>query len=229
MKVSRSLMVLLLFVVLIATGCSQQAAETASEDAGDSGGSGESAKPQAAASRPASRPKPKPVVLPAGTEFEVMLTSALSSKESKDGDPFEGTVHKDVVVNGKVVIPKDADVTGAVTKAVKSGRFKGRAELWVTLTSVTIKGRKYDVATDIVGQKEGSKVKRNILFIGGGTGAGAAVGAAAPGGGSSTATGAAIGAAAGAAGALLTGKRNIKFPVETVLLFALEDAVTIRQ
>ncbi len=131
-----------------------------------------------------------------------------------------------MVVEGKTVIPKGADVTGRVTRAVPSGRLKERAELWVTLSSVTFGGKTYEVTTSTTGHKEGSKAMWDIVFIGGGAGAGAAIGGAA-GGGKGAAIGAAIGAATGTAGAMLTGKRDIEFPPETVLRFRLEQPLTV--
>jgi hypothetical protein len=172
-------------------------------------------------------PQPQPIVLPAGTELDVRLSTGLSSESNQAGDPFEGEVESPVVVGERVAIPKGSQVSGKVTSAVKSGRLKGRAELWVTLDKITVKGKSYDIATGTTGHKEGSKTTRNIIFIGGGAGGGAAVGGAA-GGGKGAAIGSAIGAGAGLAGAMLTGKRDVKFPPETVLRFALEQPLSIQ-
>jgi hypothetical protein len=173
------------------------------------------------------RPKPAPIVIPAGTNLDVRLTTGLSSEDATDGDPFEGVLEHPLVVGEKVAIPKGAEVKGKVTKAVKSGRLKQRAELWVTLTEVTFRGKPWPVTTSTTGHKEGSKTTRNILFIGGGGGAGAAIGGIA-GGGKGAGIGAAIGAGSGLAGAMLTGKRDIKFPPETLLRFELEQELKIQ-
>ena len=228
MKDIKRVAILTLLFALGLAGCAPQAeVSNGDEEKSEAADTAKAAEKKEASSQPKSKPKPAAIVLPAGTEIDVRLITGLNSKENKDGDPFEGTAEADIKVDGKVAIPKDAKITGQVTKAVKSGRFKGRAELWVTLTNVTIKGKRYTLATDTVGQKEGSKAKRNILFIGGGTGAGAGIGAVA-GGKKGAATGGAIGAAAGTAGALLTGQRDIEFPSESLLRFKLEEAVSIR-
>ena len=172
------------------------------------------------------KPTP-PIVIPAGTNLDVRLNSGLSSEDNTDGDSFEGELEDPLVVGEKVAIPKGAEVKGKVTKAVKSGRLKQRAELWVTLTEVTFRGKQWPISTSTTGHKEGSKTTRNILFIGGGGGAGAAIGGIA-GGGKGAGIGAAIGAGSGLAGAMLTGKRDIKFPAETLLRFELEEQLTIR-
>ncbi|MFQ5694944.1 MAG: hypothetical protein ACE5HB_03055 [Terriglobia bacterium] len=168
------------------------------------------------------------IVLPVGTELQVRLNTGLNSKDNKAGDTFSGVLNQAVVAGEKVAIPKGADVKGRVTKTVPSGRLKQRAELWVTLTSVSVGGRSYQVSTDTAGHEEGSKTKRNILFIGGGSGTGAAIGGA-TGGGKGAGIGAAIGAGAGTAAAMLTGKREVKFPAETVLAFQLEEALRVRR
>ena len=228
MRTFRLFLIAILGLVVFLAACNAPATDADSAAEAGDGEAADNEAAESAASKPAAKPKPKPVTLPSGTELEVVLLTGLSSKENTDSDPFEGTLNQDVVIDGKTVLPKDAKVAGVVTKAKKSGRLKGRAELWVTLTSVSHNGRSYTLSTDVVGHKEGSKTKKNVLFIGGGAGAGAAVGAIA-GGGKGAAAGGAIGAAAGTAGALLTGKKNIKFPAETVLLFALEESVSIRR
>src|SRR6185312_1498564 len=68
------------------------------------GNSSPDLKPPAApvAARPAPPPPPpRPVVIPAGTVITVRLSSALGSKSSQTGDPFEATVAEPVVVGGK--------------------------------------------------------------------------------------------------------------------------------
>ena len=61
---------------------------------------------------------------------------------------------------------------------------------------------------------------RNAKAIGGGAAAGAIIGALA-GGGKGAAIGAGAGGAAGTAGAAATGKKNVSFPVESILTFTI--------
>jgi hypothetical protein len=211
----------LAFALLLA-GCGQKPADSAAETAAE-GSPAKSASGGTAARR---SPPPAPAVIPAGTEVNARLVDSLSSKTNKAGDTFKATLDSAVVAGGRTVIPKGAEVTGRVTNAVPSGRLKQRAELWVTLTSVRVGNKTYELSTSTTGMKEGSKATRDVVFIGGGAGAGAAIGAAA-GGGKGAAIGAAIGAAAGTAGAMATGKRDIEFPSETLLRFRLENEMTI--
>ncbi len=210
---TRPILAAALLAALALAGCSQKAEEGKK---GSEGGGLFS-----------STPKVQPITIPTGTNLDVRLTTGLNSKENSSGDTFEGTLDAPVVVGEKVAIPKGADVKGKVTNAVPSGRLKQRAELWVTVTEISVKGKSYDIATSTTGHKEGSKATRNILFIGGGGGGGAAIGGIA-GGGKGAGIGAAIGAGSGLAAAMLTGKRDVKFPPETLLRFELEQPLTIQ-
>lgn len=209
------LLTTLLVATLAFAGCSMT---PPGEESGESGSQ---------ATQTARAPRPQPLVVPAGTEIDVRLSTGLSSDENQAGDPFEGTLENAVVLGDRVAIPKGADVKGQVTSAVKSGRLKQRAELWVKLTEISVRGKNYQIASSTTGHKEGSKTTRNILFIGGGAGGGAAIGGA-TGGGKGAGIGAAIGAGAGTAAAMLTGKRDVKFPPETLLRFGLEEDLTIQ-
>jgi hypothetical protein len=181
-----------LLLVLLLVGCSATTGEGEEETAESA------ARPAAARARA--------LVVPAGTALQVRLITGLNSNENRAGDPFAGTLEHPVVVGERVAIPKGAEVKGRVTDAVKSGRLKQRAELWVTLTEVNVRGKSYQLASSTTGHKEGSKLTRDILFIGGGAGGGAAIGGA-TGGGKGAGIGAAIGAGAGTAAAMITGKR----------------------
>jgi hypothetical protein len=222
--------VLLTALLLVLAGCSKKEDQTASTN-----------QPVPAASEPAQATKEVPrtarhtarsssagevarasVTIPAGTEFDVRTITNLSSSENQPDQTWEGTLESPVIVEGREVIPKGADVNGRVVTAVPSGRLSKRAELSVTLTSVSVRGRRYSIVTSNVSQEEGSKTKRDVLLIGGGAGAGAAIGAVA-GGGKGAAIGSAIGAIAGTTGAAATGKRDIKLPPESVLRFRLQQ------
>lgn len=210
---------LVVFVALV-VGLGLLACQQATQESGTE-------QPQATQRAARTAPKPAPVSLPAGTELRVSLLDRLSSDDNQTGDKFSGTLEEPIVLNSKQVVPKYAKVQGKIDKAVKSGRLKQRAELWVTLTALEVGGKSYTISTSTAGEKEGSKTKRDVILIGGGAGAGAAIGGA-TGGGKGAGIGAAIGAGAGTAAAALTGKRDIVYPPETVVLFRLSDPVTLR-
>jgi hypothetical protein len=132
------------------------------------------------------------------------------------------------VVGEKVVIPAGSEVTGEVVDAEASGRFKGTGRLFMTLTEVEVDGDSYDVETSTTGRREGSKLKRNAIIIGGGTGLGALIGGLA-GGGKGAAIGAGVGAGSGTGVAALTGQRDIRYPAETRLRFRLKEDLAVSQ
>ena len=167
------------------------------------------AKP--ATSSPGLFSKP-PIVIPAGTELTVRLESAVSSKSSHDGDPFEASLAEPVAVGEKVIIPKGASASGVVTQAHAAGKFKGGATLALALKSITVNDTPYAIETSISSQQTKGKGKRSAGLIGGGAEGGAIIGALA-GGGKGAAIGAAVGAGAGTAGAAFTGNRDISLPV----------------
>jgi hypothetical protein len=170
----------------------------------------------------------EPLIVPAGTVLTVRLTTAVSSKTNEPGDDFVGVIDHDVMVGDKVAIPAGSEVNGTVIQAEASGRLKQRAKLALTLTEVEVDGENYEVATTATGTQEGSKLKRNILFIGGGAGLGALIGGLA-GGGKGAAIGAGVGAGGGTAGAALTGQRDIRYPPETRLRFRLKEDLEVEQ
>jgi hypothetical protein len=167
------------------------------------------------------------VTVPAGTRIVVTVDQAISSKDAKVGEAVPATVADNVGVNGKVVIPKGSAASVHVASVQPSGRLSTPAKLWLRLDSVTVNGKTYSVSAHWAGEAKGSHAKRNTVAIGGGTAAGAIIGALA-GGGKGAAIGAAAGAGAGTAGAAATGKKDVNYAAETKLTFSLKSPVTIK-
>jgi hypothetical protein len=95
------------------------------------------------------------------------------------------------------------------------------------LDSFRLHGMTYSIATGADARTSNFHRKRNAVAIGGGSGAGGAIGAIA-GGRVGALIGAGAGAAAGTTGAFITGRKNVRLPVETPLVFSLRNAVTLR-
>jgi hypothetical protein len=168
----------------------------------------------------------KTITIPEGTVLTVRTGQSLSSKDSQAGQDFTATVAEPVEVGGIVVIPDGSDAAGTVVDAKPLGRFKGGALLQLELTSVTINGKKYEVATTSVERTQKGKGKRTGVMIGGGAGAGALIGGLA-GGGKGALIGGLAGAGAGTAGAAFTGNKNIVIPAESALSFKMTKAVDV--
>jgi hypothetical protein len=174
----------------------------------------------------ATRNHSDPVTVAEDTPVHVTLDQALTSNKSRPGDHFDATVSKPIIIGEKTVIPQGARVEGVVVDAKQSGRLRGRARLQLALQTVEVDGKNYEIRTVSAHRVGGSHKKRNIAWIGGGTGGGLLIGALAA-GGKGALIGGPIGAGAGVATAYLTGKKDIKLPAETHLTFKLVAPVTV--
>jgi len=175
---------------------------------------------------PTPTPAPTPIVIPSGTAISIRTTSAIGTNDSKSNQEFEASLAKPVLSGNEVVIPKGAAVKGVILKAESAGRIKGEGALILQLTSLTLQGKSYRIATDHAMQQSKSRGKRSAAMIGGGGAAGALIGGLA-GGGKGAAIGALAGAGAGTAGATMTGKRDMVIPAETILDFKLTAPLTL--
>jgi len=168
----------------------------------------------------ASNPAPKPLVIPAGTSMTVRLQQGLSSASVVPGERFDAVVDEPIVLDDRTVIPVGTSVTGHVVIARRSGRLHHPGELGLTLDSVLINNQQVPLTTSNIVARGTSHKKRNLGWIGGGTGGGAIIGALAA-GGKGALIGSGIGAIAGTTTAFVTGKMHVGFPAERRLRFRL--------
>jgi hypothetical protein len=77
------------------------------------------------------------VILPDGTEFNVVTTDEISSKTAAEGDQLNFKVAEDVVINGHIVIAKDALVKGVVSSTKKAGMLGRGGNLAIRIESTT--------------------------------------------------------------------------------------------
>lgn len=168
----------------------------------------------------------KEFVIPEGTTISVTVDETLSSNNNHVGDIFAASTSEPVVLDGKLVIPKGAKVSGRVVDAKESGRLHVPARLAVALNSIEVDSKSYDVQSSTYSLKGRNHNKRNLGFIGGGAAGGALIGGLA-GGGTGALIGSAVGAGAGTAGAAATGKKEITLPAETRLNFRLRQPLAV--
>jgi hypothetical protein len=156
-QVHRNLWLALAAVAVLAVaGCSN----TATDEASNTAKPADTAKPAAAArtaaaAKPAVAAKaPQPttmVTVPKGTAISATVGQTLATDKNKVGDTFAASLTTPIQVAGKTVIPKGAKVTGRIVTVKKH-------ELKVTLASVVVHGKSYQLETNsIAGSKSQAK------------------------------------------------------------------------
>jgi len=206
-------------LALVFGGCSKPSTDDTANSNGASGGSSGGLLSRMLETT-------KPIVVPEGSSLLVSVDETLASNKSNVGDSFAASMAEPVEMNGRAVIPRGARVVGRVVEAKESGRLHGVAQLAVTLTSIEVDGKSYDLETNSFDVTAKSHNKRNAEFIGGGAAGGALIGALA-GRGKGALIGGLAGAGAGTAGAAVTGKKDVSIPAETRLKFRLVKSLTV--
>jgi hypothetical protein len=175
-------------------------------------------------------PQARSYELPAGTEISVRSNETIDSSTAVGGQGFAAEVPRDVLDgSGAVAIPQGSRAQLIIVSASKGGRIQGASDLVLTLGSVSVGGRRYELDTADVRQRGKAGLganKRTAEYTGGGAVVGAIIGAIA-GGGKGAAIGAGAGAGAGALTQILTKGKAIRVPAESVLIFRLDRPLRI--
>ena len=172
------------------------------------------------------RSKASVVTIPQGTSLSVRLIDSIDSDRNKTGDKFRASLESPILAEGRVVVPKDADVDGEILALNSAGHFTGRSELALALTTLSFNGKTYEIETDQYKKEGASRGKRTAETVGGGAAVGALIGGL-TGGGKGAAIGAGIGAGAGTGVQAVTKGQQIRVPSETVLEFRLNAPMTV--
>ena len=169
------------------------------------------------------------VVLPAGTEIEVLTNENIDSSSAKERQTFRADVAENIMnSSGQVVIPKGSEAELIIRK-VNTGGVTGTPEVTLDLQSIKVGGRRYTINAEDLAQKGNEGIganKRTAEMVGGGAVLGTLIGAIA-GHGKGAAIGAATGAAAGAGTQILTRGKAVKVPAETKLRFKLDQPLRL--
>ena len=166
------------------------------------------------------------VEIPSGTSLTIRMIDAVDSEVNQLGQTFQASLDEPVVVDGRTVLPRNADVIVKLVEDQQSGKISGRTELGLALQSVKVDGRVVDITTEEVTQSSSSRGAKSGKVIGGTAALGAIIGGIA-GGGKGAAIGAVSGAGAGTAVQVMTKGQKVRIPSETRLTFTLSNPVRI--
>lgn len=162
--------------------------------------------------------------IPQGTHLLLRMVNSISTRTARAGDRIYLRTASPVLVNGQFVVPVDSYAEGVVTRSVRSGRVKGRAELAIRIDTLTVpSGKTIRIAPQLSAVDSGGteqKVDENDIRQGGTkgkdaqtiaetTGAGAAIGGLAVQSWKGAGIGAGAGGAVGLAETLLTRGREV--------------------
>ena len=175
---------------------------------------------------PTAPPPPPPITIAAGAAIHVRMDQTVDTQRNRAGDRFTATLDIPLVANGREVVAKGTQFAGHVVQANPSGRFKGRAILALRLDSFQMNGQMYQLRSSSPSRLSGGHKRRNFFMIGGSSAGGAGIGALA-GGPVGAAIGAGAGAAAGLTGEAITGRKQVRIPVETRLTFTLQSPLEL--
>jgi hypothetical protein len=178
------------------------------------------AAPKAKVSTPAPVPV-QPIVVPAGTEISIGLSSTVSTKSASIGDPVDARLASDLVIDGRRAIMAGAPIRGRVTEVVSgSKRIGGTPTLAMNFDGIELEdGNTVPISGQLVQQGK-SDTGRDTAKIVGGTAAGAIIGHQID-DDKGTVIGGILGGAAGAIAAKKTGS-EIDVPAGTVMAFVVD-------
>ena len=166
------------------------------------------------------------VTLPEGTEMQVRLDTALSSRTARAEDRFEGTVMVPVYVDNRMVVAAGAHVRGTVVSAQPADRPARGGKLDLAFNTLELEDNtRVDVRSKVVSISE--SIDRNEA--GQKAGMGAALGAllgSVIGGKKGALLGIIVG---GAGGAITTRGEEVELPEGTILTLRTERPVNLRR
>ena len=115
--------------------------------------------------------------IPVGTEIDVRLQQALSSKTAQVEDRFEATTMVDVRDDrDRVLIPAGSVLRGVVSSVDKAGRIERQGKMTLAFDQITVKGRDYPFRATVTQALESEGIRGEAGKIGAGAGVGAIIG-----------------------------------------------------
>jgi hypothetical protein len=166
------------------------------------------------------------VVIPADTTITVRMVDAVNSETTRLGQTFMASLDEPIVVDGRQVLGRGADVMTKLVDDQKAGKLQGRTVLTMALVSINVNGRWVELSSGDVRTESGSQGAKSAKVVGGTAALGAIIGGIV-GGGKGAAIGAGSGAAVGTGAAVMTSGQKVVIPSETRLTFRLQSAARI--
>ena len=169
------------------------------------------------------------LTIAAGTPLYVMMMQTVDSHHTKPGMGFHGLLARDIVLrNGVIAIPRGAYVEGTVIDARPPGHLKGRPQLALQLSNITMGNTSYVLTSSMWAHRGPGKGGETAQAVGGGAAFGAITGAIV-GGGPIALLGAAIGGLGGAGLSALSSGPHLVVPAESIVNFRLNAPLTVRE
>src|SRR5262245_38140187 len=175
---------------------------------------------RATTTQPTKPAKVKPITVPAGTLFSVNLSSDVSTKTAKVGDPIDARLAQDLVVNGRTALAAGSPVRGTITQVVSgSHKIGGMPTLAMTFDKLDLEDGQSVAINGQVVQQGKSDTGKDTAKIVGGAAAGAIIGHQIGKDDKGTVIGGLLGGAAGAVAAQKTGG-EVQLPAGSTVTFS---------
>ncbi|MDP2322182.1 MAG: hypothetical protein Q8O42_22930 [Acidobacteriota bacterium] len=161
--------------------------------------------------------------IPAGSELDVRLSTALTSDTAKVEDAVEATTVVDLYRGEDLIVPAGSRLTGYVSSVERASRTDRQGKLTVQFTRLIVNGRTHDARANVTQALESGGIKSELPGIAAGSGIGAIIGGILGG-----TKGAIAGILIGGGGVLVaTEGKDVHLPEGTVLRVRFDDAVQL--
>ena len=161
--------------------------------------------------------------IPAGTEVDVRLQTALTSDTAQVEDRVEATTLIDLYDGNQLLVPAGSLLTGWVTSVDRASRTDRKGSLTVEFNRIRVNNRTYDTKAYVTQALESEGIKGEVGRIGAGSAVGAIIGGILGG-----VKGAVAGILIGGGGVIAaTEGKDVHLPEGTVLRVRFDSSVPL--
>ena len=114
--------------------------------------------------------------LPAGTEVDVRLLTALTSDTAQVEDRVEASTMVDLYQDDVLMVPAGSVLQGYVSSVDRASRTDRKGSLTIMFTRLTVEGKTYDARAYVTQALESEGIKGEAARIGAASGVGAIIG-----------------------------------------------------